>query len=60
MKEMLAKGTEVFVITTKQRRFATQLLNGYGVGLPSEQLYALEDGPKTQVLKALLKRRLEL
>lgn len=47
---------EVFVITTKQKRFAKALLEDYDVPLAEDHLYALEDGPKTEVLKGLVAR----
>ncbi|CAJ1382828.1 unnamed protein product [Effrenium voratum] len=56
MVEMVSRGAEVFIITTKQKRFAQALLEDFGVELPEEKLFALEDGPKTQVLKSLLAR----
>lgn len=54
MVEMLSRGAQVFVITTKQKRFAKALLQDFGVELPEANLFALEDGPKTKVLKSLL------
>jgi len=56
MVEMVSRGAEVFIITTKQKRFAQALLEDFGVELPEEKVFALEDGPKTQVLKSLLAR----
>ncbi|CAE8584308.1 unnamed protein product, partial [Polarella glacialis] len=53
---MMSRGAEVFVITTKQRRFATTLLKDFGLEFPDDHLFALEDGPKTEVLKSLLAR----
>mmetsp|Transcript_4469 Transcript_4469/g.13361 ORF Transcript_4469/g.13361 Transcript_4469/m.13361 type:complete len:213 (-) Transcript_4469:52-690(-) len=51
---MLDAGAEVFIITTKQRRFCEALLKDFQLDLPSEKVFALEDGPKTDVLKSLL------
>lgn len=56
MDAMLEAGAEVFIITTKQRRFCQALLDDFGLELPSERLFALEDGPKTEVLRKLLAR----
>lgn len=56
IKGMLAAGVEVFVITTKQRRFTEELLHDYGLVVPSDHIFTLEDGPKTGVLKRLLSR----
>eukprot|EP00913_Durusdinium_trenchii_P031934 g29908.t2 len=66
--QMLSSGAEVFVITTslgcqkltfvamKQKRFAEALLQDFGIKLPAGHVFALEDGPKTEVLKSLLAR----
>lgn len=56
LNAMIAGGAEVFIITTKQRRFAEALIKHYGIDLPADHLFALEDGPKMQVLKDLVKR----
>lgn len=50
---MLAAGTEVFVITTKQRRFTEMLLRKFRLDIPASHLFALEDGPKPAVLRRL-------
>jgi len=56
MMEMVARGAEVYIITTKQKRFAQALLEDFGVELPADHIFALEDGPKPAVLKSLLGR----
>lgn len=53
---MLQGGAEVFIITTKQRRFCQALLEDFGLELPQERIFGLEDGPKTDVLASLLER----
>jgi len=56
MQAMMRGGAEVFVITTKQKRFCAALLKDFGLHFPEEKLFALEDGPKTEVLLGLLQR----
>uniref|UniRef100_A0A7S4V614 Uncharacterized protein n=1 Tax=Alexandrium monilatum TaxID=311494 RepID=A0A7S4V614_9DINO len=56
MDAMMQAGAEVFIITTKQRRFCQALLDDFGLEFPAERLFALEDGPKTEVLRSLLAR----
>eukprot|EP00898_Chlorokybus_atmophyticus_P003059 jgi/Chlat1/3754/Chrsp259S03899 len=47
--------SEVYIVTTKQRRFAIALLERLaGIGdFPEERVYDLEAGPKVEVLKRL-------
>ncbi|CAE6958039.1 unnamed protein product [Symbiodinium natans] len=56
MMEMVARGAEVYIITTKQKRFCQALLEDFGIELPADHIFALEDGPKPAVLKSLLAR----
>jgi phosphoglycolate phosphatase-like HAD superfamily hydrolase len=49
----LADGQLIYVITTKQARFASLLLEHYGIALPEGRLLALEAGPKTDSLARL-------
>lgn len=56
MMEMVGRGSEVYIITTKQKRFAQALLEDFGIELPADHIFALEDGPKPAVLKSLLGR----
>eukprot|EP00808_Paulinella_micropora_P008084 g63251.t1 len=44
----------VFIITTKQKRFTRAILDSWGINVLEENLYALEDGPKPQVLLNLV------
>ncbi|XP_030465030.1 uncharacterized protein LOC115684439 isoform X4 [Syzygium oleosum] len=49
--------SSIFVVTTKQSRFADALLQKLGgVTIPSEKIYGLGTGPKVEVLKQLQKR----
>nr|CAD1836015.1 unnamed protein product [Ananas comosus var. bracteatus] len=46
--------SEVYIVTTKQSRFAEALLRELaGVNIPSERIYGLGTGPKVEVLKQL-------
>jgi len=56
MDAMQEAGVEVFIITTKQRRFCQALLDDWGLELKPGHLFALEDGPKVGVLRDLLQR----
>eukprot|EP00457_Paulinella_chromatophora_P006995 gb/GEZN01007015.1/.p1 GENE.gb/GEZN01007015.1/~~gb/GEZN01007015.1/.p1 ORF type:complete len:503 (+),score=57.59 gb/GEZN01007015.1/:124-1509(+) len=46
----------LFIITTKQKRFTLAILESWAVPVPMEHVYALEDGPKPEVLKSLVAR----
>ncbi|KAJ9539261.1 hypothetical protein OSB04_031994 [Centaurea solstitialis] len=49
--------SEVYIVTTKQGRFAEALLRELaGVTIPPERIYALGTGPKVEVLKMLQKK----
>lgn len=49
--------SRVFIVTTKQSRFADALLRELaGVTIPSERIYGLGTGPKVEILKQLQKR----
>lgn len=49
--------SKVFIVTTKQSRFADALLRELaGVTIPSERIYGLGTGPKVEILKQLQKR----
>ena len=54
---MAAAGTDVFIITTKQTRFAVALLEAAGVSLPADRVFGLEAGKKTEVIRALGQRQ---
>jgi len=56
IEAMMAAGAEVFIITTKQRRFCTMLLREFDLEIPDDRIFALEDGPKLDVLRELLRR----
>jgi len=56
MDAMISAGAEVFVITTKQKRFCAALLSDFGLDLPDDHLFGLEDGPKIEVLRSLKAR----
>ncbi|KAJ1694838.1 hypothetical protein LUZ63_011536 [Rhynchospora breviuscula] len=46
--------SEVYIVTTKQSRFAEALLRELaGINFPSERIYGLGTGPKVEVLKKL-------
>ncbi|XP_078175357.1 ribosomal RNA small subunit methyltransferase G isoform X2 [Carex rostrata] len=46
--------SEVYIVTTKQSRFAEALLRELaGINIPSEKIYGLGTGPKVEVLKKL-------
>ncbi|KAJ3678567.1 hypothetical protein LUZ60_002370 [Juncus effusus] len=46
--------SEVYIVTTKQSRFAQALLKELaGINIPSERIYGLGTGPKVEVLKKL-------
>ncbi|CAM9257385.1 unnamed protein product [Sphacelaria rigidula] len=44
---------EVYVVTTKQQRFASALLEHAGLKIPVERIYGLGSGPKVDVLSEL-------
>ncbi|KAJ9681430.1 hypothetical protein PVL29_020347 [Vitis rotundifolia] len=49
--------SKVYIVTTKQGRFAEALLRELaGVTIPSERIYGLGTGPKVEVLKQLQKQ----
>ncbi|KAF8028517.1 hypothetical protein BT93_E1211 [Corymbia citriodora subsp. variegata] len=49
--------SSIFIVTTKQSRFADALLQKLGgVTIPPEKIYGLGTGPKVEVLKQLQKR----
>jgi hypothetical protein len=52
-------GTSVYVVTTKQARFADQLLRSQNVYLPEGALFGLGSGPKTNTLASLRQRHPE-
>ncbi|XP_078440116.1 ribosomal RNA small subunit methyltransferase G [Wolffia australiana] len=46
--------SEIFIVTTKQKRFADVLLRELaGVTIPSDKIYGLGSGPKVEVLQKL-------
>lgn len=46
--------SKLYIVTTKQSRFADALLRGLaGITIPSERIYGLGTGPKVKVLKQL-------
>merc|ERR1719198_1222535 len=47
---------EVFIITTKQRRFVNLLMEDFGLEFPQDHLFTLEDPPKVEVLRSLTQR----
>eukprot|EP00049_Salpingoeca_infusionum_P004745 m.83112 g.83112 ORF g.83112 m.83112 type:complete len:263 (-) comp12712_c0_seq3:37-825(-) len=55
LKELIEQYTQsqVYVITTKHKVFATQLLEKAGINLPQSHVYGLGSGPKAEVLKAI-------
>lgn len=50
------EGHPVFIITTKQQRYAMALCRRAGIELPAEQVFGLEAGKKRRVLADLLAR----
>eukprot|EP00268_Persea_americana_P053639 TRINITY_DN6091_c1_g2_i2.p1 TRINITY_DN6091_c1_g2~~TRINITY_DN6091_c1_g2_i2.p1 ORF type:complete len:269 (-),score=51.24 TRINITY_DN6091_c1_g2_i2:188-994(-) len=49
--------SRVYIVTTKQSRFADELLRELaGVTIPSERIYGLGTGPKVEVLKQLQRK----
>ncbi|GAB4861725.1 hypothetical protein Ancab_036979 [Ancistrocladus abbreviatus] len=49
--------SRLYIVTTKQSRFASILLEGLaGVPIPPERIYGLGTGPKVEVLKQLQKK----
>ncbi|CAA7399007.1 unnamed protein product [Spirodela intermedia] len=49
--------SEIYIVTTKQKRFADVLLRELaGVTIPSDKIYGLGTGPKVEVLKQLQRR----
>ena len=56
VREALARD-QVFILTTKQKRFTMALLAAHNVPLGSDRVFGLEDGrPKARVLADLLRR----
>lgn len=51
-----AESTEVYIVTTKQRRFAQALLSDAGIELDDDRIFGLGSGPKAATL-ALLQDR---
>lgn len=57
LRSCVAEGeTEVYIVTTKQRRFAQALLRSAGVELDDERVFGLGSGPKAETLCALRER----
>ncbi|MGB3694570.1 MAG: HAD hydrolase-like protein [Spirulinaceae cyanobacterium] len=55
VKRILASSTQLFIITTKEGRFAQKLLQGAGVALPGENIFGKEvKRPKHQSLRELI------
>ena len=53
LRSHLASGLPLYVITTKQTRFAAAILAHHGIDLPASRLLGLETGPKTDSLQRL-------
>ena len=49
----LQTDSPVYIITTKQKRYATKLCKHAGLKLPKDHVFGLEDGKKTDVLSQL-------
>eukprot|EP00039_Didymoeca_costata_P009249 m.122124 g.122124 ORF g.122124 m.122124 type:complete len:293 (+) comp14417_c0_seq1:195-1073(+) len=47
---------QVYVITTKGKEFALQLLDAAGIPLSPERVFGLGSGPKAEVLKSILEK----
>ena len=56
LNTILKKGYHVFIITTKEKRFAIHLLKSHRVKIPESHIFGLNDGEKTEVLRKLIKR----
>eukprot|EP00051_Salpingoeca_urceolata_P018425 m.258374 g.258374 ORF g.258374 m.258374 type:complete len:256 (-) comp19190_c0_seq1:162-929(-) len=61
VQTLLARpGTAVYVITTKAKEFAVQLLSAAGLAVPHDRVFGLGSGPKADVLgQALTEHGLE-
>ena len=51
-----AAGAPVYILTTKERRFALALLEHAGLAVPAERVFGLEAGSKVALLRALGRR----
>ncbi|MFB3819562.1 MAG: HAD family hydrolase [Candidatus Methylomirabilales bacterium] len=57
LRAALKEGTRVFVITTKEGRFAHRLLTVHGVDFPADQVWGKEQArPKPELLRTLIGR----
>ena len=56
VRDALAAGSTVYIVTTKQQRFAQALLKAAGVVLPNECVFGLGSGPKPDTLAELQAR----
>ncbi len=53
VQEAVDDGTEVYIVTTKQRRFAQELLRSARLHLDDEHVFGLGSGPKVRTLRTL-------
>lgn len=57
VRRVLARGIPVFILTTKQERFARLLLERHDVRIPQPRVFGLESGrPKTETLAEVCSR----
>ena len=54
LDDFVKQERQVFIVTTKEKRFAYQLLKSHNVDIPKTHIFGLRDGRKSTVLKDVI------